>query len=213
MEVLEQYVREDYDNYEVPGIQSFELDSRTFQSVSDTESPRGILAICGIPHDPHIEFDATDWVLVADEVADPGNLGTLIRSAEAAGVTAVVLCGSTVDPWSPKVVRASAGAVFHVPIVQDTSLVETGARGVKLFATTSHESIGSQLPISIYEADLTGCVGVVVGNEAHGISENAPVHQWVTIPHVGRAESLNVAMAGTVALMHVARHRSQGEGK
>lgn len=154
-----------------------------------------------------VDFSSRDWVLVADEVSDPGNLGTLIRSAEAAGVSAVVLSGSTVDPWSPKVVRSSAGAVFHVPILQGVTLNDVRAMGLRLLGTTSHEDIGSTTPVSIYDVDVTGAIGVVVGNEAQGLSVDAPVDEWITIPHVGRSESLNVAMAGTVALLHVAHAR------
>lgn len=211
--VVEQYVREEYDNYVAPGAPIFELDSRTFQSVSDTESPRGILAVCDMVASVDIEFDDDAWALVVDEVSDPGNLGTLIRSAEAAGVTAIVLSGSTVDPWSPKVVRASAGAVFHVPLLHDASLGDVRVRGIRLLGTTSHEAIGSAKSVSLYDADLSGAIGIVVGNEAHGLPDDAPVDGWITIPHVGRSESLNVAMAGTVALMHVARMRDRDGDK
>lgn len=211
--VVEQYVREDYNDYEAPRVTTFEMESRTFQSVSDTESPRGILAVCQMPSTDDISFDENDWVLVADEVSDPGNLGTLIRSAEAAGVSAVVLSGSTVDPWSPKVVRASAGAVFHVPLLQVDSLNDARAHDIRLLGTTSHVAIGSAMPISLYDADVSGTVGIVVGNEAHGLATNAPVDTWITIPHVGRSESLNVAMAGTVALMHIARMRESSKDK
>ena len=205
-------MREDYDDFVVPQVQTFELDARTFQSVSDTESPRGILAICQIPTQSAVHFSSRDWVLVADEVSDPGNLGTLIRSAEAAGVSAVVLSGSTVDPWSPKVVRSSAGAVFHVPILQVSSLSDVRALGLRLLGTTSHDDIGSTTPVSMYDVDVTGAIAVVVGNEAHGLPVDAPVDEWITIPHVGRSESLNVAMAGTVALLHIA-HVRQNNGE
>lgn len=205
-------MREDYDNFVVPQVQTFELDARTFQSVSDTESPRGILAICQMPTQGAVDFSPRDWVLVADEVSDPGNLGTLIRSAEAAGVSAVVLSGSTVDPWSPKVVRSSAGAVFHVPILHVSSLSDVRALGLRLLGTTSHDDIGSTTPVSMYDVDVTGAIAVVVGNEAHGLAVDAPVDEWITIPHVGRSESLNVAMAGTVALLHIA-HVRQNNGE
>jgi len=164
--------------------------------------------VCEMAPSVDVVFDETTWALVVDEVSDPGNLGTLIRSAEAAGVTAIVLSGSTVDPWSPKVVRSSAGAVFHVPLLHDASLDDVRARGIRLLGTTSHDTIGSFVPVSLYDIDLSGALGIVVGNEAHGLPENAPVDQWITIPHLGRSESLNVAMAGTVALMHIARMRA-----
>jgi TrmH family RNA methyltransferase len=205
--VREQYVRDDYSDYEAP-VDSFELDTKTFSSVSDTESPRGILAVCSIPDAGPLVCEGNDWLLVLHEVSDPGNMGTLVRSAEAAGARGVVLVGSTVDPWSPKVVRASAGAVFHVPVWQIDSLSVLRDNGVRLIGTTSHDSLSASSPESLYAADLSGCIGIVLGNEAHGLPADADVDSWVTIEHRGRAESLNVAMAGTVMAMHVSRLRS-----
>lgn len=208
--VREQYVRNDYFDYEAP-VESFELDAKTFASVSDTESPRGILAVCNIPDAGSLRCGADEWLLVLHEVSDPGNMGTLVRSAEAGGARGVVLVGSTVDPWSPKVVRASAGAIFHVPVWQVESLSAVREVGVRLIGTTSHDSLSASSPESLYSADLSGCVGIVLGNEAHGLPADAEVDSWVTIEHQGRAESLNVAMAGTVMAMHISRVRS-GQG-
>ena len=200
-------MRDDYSEYEAP-IDSFELDAKTFVSVSDTESPRGILAVCGIPDAGTLRCEGDDWLLVLHEVSDPGNMGTLIRSAEAAGARGVVLVGSTVDPWSPKVVRASAGAVFHVPVWQIDSLTALRNAGVRVIGTTSHDSLSASAPESLYSADLSGVIGIVLGNEAHGLPADADVDSWITIEHRGRAESLNVAMAGTVMAMHISHIRT-----
>jgi TrmH family RNA methyltransferase len=208
LRVVEQYVRDDYNDYMAP-FDVFELDSRTFNSVSDTESPRGILAVCAIPDAGPMQFGINDWLVVLHEVSDPGNLGTLIRSSEAAGARGVVLVGAAVDPWSPKVVRASAGAVFHVPVWQVDSLSVIREAGVRLLGTTSHDSLGVSQPESLYDADLSGCVGIVLGNEAHGLASDADVDGWITIHHLGRSESLNVAMAGTVMAMHISRLRNE----
>jgi TrmH family RNA methyltransferase len=210
LRIVEQYVRDDYDDYVAP-IDVYELDSRTFNSVSDTESPRGILVVCAMPDAGPMSFTPHDWLLVLHEVSDPGNLGTLTRTAEAAGARGVVLVGATVDPWSPKVVRASAGAVFHVPVWQVDSLSVLRDAGVRLLGTTSHDSLGASQPESLYDADLSGCVGIVLGNEAHGLAPDADVDMWVTIHHMGRSESMNVAMAGTVMAMHISRTRNEGE--
>ena len=208
LDIREQYVREDYEDYEAP-IDTHELDAKTFNSVADTDSPRGILAVCAIPDAGSMSFDDSDWLLVLHEVSDPGNLGTLVRSAEAAGATGVVLVGNTVDPWSPKTVRASAGAIFHVPIWQVDSLETLSAVGVRLLGTTSHDSLGVSHPESVYDADVSGLIGIVLGNEAHGLPADIAVDSWITIEHAGRSESLNVAMAGTVLAMHVARSREE----
>jgi TrmH family RNA methyltransferase len=206
--ILEQYVRENYDGYLAP-LDAFELDTKTFNAVCDTESPRGILLVCAMPDSGAMTFTHQDWLLVLHEVSDPGNLGTLMRTAEAAGARGVVLVGSTVDPWSPKVVRASAGAVFHVPVWQIDSLQVLSDAGVRLIGTTSHDSLGVSHIESVYESDLDGLLGIVLGNEAHGLPADAEVDSWVTVEHVGRSESLNVAMAGTVIAMQVARHRAR----
>lgn len=209
MRILEQYVRDDYDGYVAP-LDAYELDAKTFNSVCDTESPRGILVVCAIPDAGAMSFTNDDWLLVLHEVSDPGNLGTLMRTAEAAGARGVVLVGSTVDPWSPKVVRASAGAVFHVPVWQVDTLNVLSESGVRLLGTTSHDSLGVSHLESVYDADVSGLIGIVLGNEAHGLPSDADVDSWVTVEHVGRSESLNVAMAGTVIAMHVARCRNNG---
>ena len=96
-----------------------------------------------------------------------------------------------------------------MPVHHVETLADARDFGLRLLGTTSHEQIAGIDPTSIYEADLSGCVGIVVGNEAHGISPHAPIDTWVTIPHVGRSESLNVAMAGTVAMMHIAHVRGE----
>jgi TrmH family RNA methyltransferase len=206
-EILEQYVRADYFEFMAPDMQTHELEVHTFNSVSNTDSPRGVLAVCRIPEQSAVAFGSNDWLLVLHEVSDPGNLGTLVRSAEAAGAAGVVLVGSTVDPWSPKVLRASAGSMFHVPMWQVNSLEDLRDVGVRLLGTTSHTNGVAGGAVSLYEADFSGCVGVVVGNEAHGLDPSAPVDQWLTIPHVGRSESLNVAMAGTVIAMQISHAR------
>ena len=166
------------------------------------------MAVCEMPAGRPLTFLQSDWLLVLVEVADPGNLGTLVRSAEAAGASGVVLVGSTVDPWSPKVLRASAGAMLHVPIWQIDSLDQLQMAGVRLLGTTSHDDRDGMNPVSVYDADLTGLFGIVMGNESRGLDPESHVDSWVTVPQVGRSESLNVAMAGTVIAMHIAHARS-----
>lgn len=205
--LVDQFVRDDYDGYEVPGVYTHVLDERTFNSVSDTDSPRGIMAVCEMPAGRPLSFLASDWLMVLVEVSDPGNLGTLVRSCEAAGASGVVLVGSTVDPWSPKVLRASAGAMLHVPVWQIDSLDQLQMAGVRLLGTTSHDDQDNMNPVSIYDADLSGLLGIVMGNESRGLDPESHVDEWITVPQMGRSESLNVAMAGTVIAMHVANTR------
>ncbi len=140
------------------------------------------------------------FVLVADRLADPGNAGTIVRTAEAAGADAVALTAGSVDPYNPKVLRASAGSIFRVPVVE-LDLADLRAAGLRLVATSSHHGV-------VYTAaDLRRPVAVVLGNEAHGLPAHAPVDDWVTIPQHGEIESINVAMAATVLAFEVARQR------
>lgn len=203
MDIREVYVREGEDAPQCVRSVPYVLDARTFDSVNDTVSPQGVLAVCAVPSQHPVEVSSTTWFVVADGVSDPGNLGTIIRSAEAAGADGVFVTGDAVDVWSPKTVRASAGAVFHVPVRTAHGLDELRAIGLRLLGTTSHGSA-----VDMRSADFGGPLAVVLGNEAHGLSPDAPVDGWVRVPHAGRAESLNVAMAATVLAMHVGWSRS-----
>ena len=174
------------------------LGSGVLERVATTERPQPNLAIVAIPEAPGL---TGDFVVVADHLSDPGNLGTVLRSAEAAGVDAAVLTAGSVDPFNPKVVRASAGALFHVPIVW-ASLAEIAGAGYRLIGTSSHQGAAH------VDADWSGKLAIVLGNEAHGLPDDAAVDDWVRIVHRGRSESLNVAMAATVLLFEAARQRA-----
>jgi TrmH family RNA methyltransferase len=116
------------------------------------------------------------------------------------------LGSGTVDPFNPKVVRASAGALFHVPVVEGASLAEVKALGYRVLATSSHEQVDSR---GLDDADLAGPVCIVLGSEAHGVAPEhvASIDGWIRIDHMGRAESLNVAMAATIISYEMARRR------
>ncbi len=174
------------------------LAPNVIERVATTESPRPLLAVV---HQRRLDVPtAPTFVLVAHQLGDPGNAGTIIRSAEAAGAEAVVLTPGSVDATNPKVVRASAGSLFRIAVVEQT-LEQVAALGVRVLGTSSHRGA------AYTDVDLRGPLAVVVGNEAHGLPEDAPVDEWITIPHGGPAESLNVAMAATVLAFEVARQR------
>jgi RNA methyltransferase, TrmH family len=179
----------------------FEFAPNVIERVASTEAPQPVLAVVRqrlskLPPAP-------TFVLVGDRLADPGNAGTIIRSAEAAGADAVVFTAGSVDQYNSKVVRASAGSLFRVPVLF-VELGELRSAGLAVLATSSHRGV------AYTETDLRGPVAVVVGNEAQGINDDAAVDDWITIPHAGAAESLNVAMAATVIAFEVARQRRQG---
>lgn len=182
------------------------LDDGVAERVSDTATPTGLFAIVRTPpRDATTELAHAGFVVACDRVADPGNLGTILRSAEAAGADLVVTTPGTVDPTSPKVVRSSAGALFHVPLVT-ASLPEAAAAGLRIVGTSSHRGDDH------VEADWSGRIAVVVGNEAHGLDDETAVSSWVRIAHAGRAESLNVAMAATLVVFAAARARRDVPG-
>ena len=183
------------------------LQRGVLERVADTVTPQPVLAVCrsvDVPLDAVL--DAT-FVVVCVDVQDPGNAGTILRSAEAAGAGAVLFAGSSVDPTNPKAVRASAGSVFHVGVVSGVDaidvLVELGRRGLRrLGADARHGD-------AVDAVDLTVPVALVLGNEAHGLPSDldAVLDGRVTIPMAGRAESLNVGMAASVMCFEVARQR------
>ena len=180
------------------------LDARTFDSVNDTVSPQGVIAVCALPPQGEPRTGEGDWYVVAHGLSDPGNLGTVIRSAEAAGASGVVVTPGTVDAWSPKTVRSTAGGIFRVPVHHVAGLPDLRAMGVRLIGTTSHDDA-----TPMHDADFGGCMAIVLGNEAHGLDRDEPVDCWVRIPHAGRAESLNVAMAASVLALHAAHVRGR----
>jgi TrmH family RNA methyltransferase len=203
----------------------FHLAPGVLERVSSTQSAQGNLAVVTMPdsisnsvgsnsvgsNSAGSGLEGFDFLLVADRISDPGNLGTLLRSAEAAGVDAVVLTPDSVDVFNPKVVRSTAGALFHIP-VRHLDLQAVRQAGFTLIGTSSH------LGVPHTEMDWSGRIALVLGNEAHGVNDygvhdpdgdSAPIMtEWVRIQHHGRAESLNVAMAGTVLCFEAARQRS-----
>ncbi|MFC5469968.1 TrmH family RNA methyltransferase [Cohnella suwonensis] len=176
---------------------------------SETGTPQPIFAVA-LKRPPSAEalFGAGDRGLVValDGVQDPGNVGTIVRSAAASGATAVVLGKGTVDLYNPKTIRATMGALFHVPVLEadlQDLLPEAAARGASVVGTSL------QAARSCYDYDFRRNVWLVFGNEGAGMSEavSAFAHANVIIPMTGRAESLNVAMAATVLLFEAQRQR------
>ncbi len=197
----------------VPGaVEVIRLSEDVFASAVETRSPQGVAALVTPPVwaiDDMLRA-ASPLLLVAAGVQDPGNLGTLVRSAEAFGATGVLLTPGTVSVWNGKSMRASAGSVFRVPVVRCdvADLRDLRARGVALLATVGSGS--GVWPIrEIGEADLARPVGVLVGNEGAGLAEEwlRMADECITIPCPGPVESLNVAVAGSIVLFEASRQR------
>ncbi|MEO6458408.1 MAG: RNA methyltransferase, partial [Chloroflexia bacterium] len=189
-----------------------EATERAIEAASDTPHPQGIVAAFRFRSlDAPLTSSGTALGVVCDAVQDPGNLGTLLRSAEAAGAIGVWLTPGCVDPYSPKVVRAAMGAHFRLPIFSSTwpeipvELEKLGIPTTNLYATEAD----ADTPYD--EVDWTSPSALVVSNEAHGLSQEAreavKSARFISIPMSGNTESLNSAIAGSVILFEAARQR------
>lgn len=179
----------------------------TLKGLSDTATPQGVLAVAEIPR-PRLEAlspTGVSVILVLHGVQDPGNLGTLARSAAAFGCAALVCLPGTVDPWNGKAVRASAGALFRLPVVQTAAEALAGWLGRHGFLLLGADAGGA--PIG--DDPAGGRVALMVGNEGAGLDEAA--RSWcdrlVSVPMPGGTESLNVAVAGGILLYELMRGR------
>jgi TrmH family RNA methyltransferase len=178
------------------------------ESLSDTTTPQGVVAVVTMGDVAVDELDAdAALVLVLDKIRDPGNAGTLVRCAAAAGAGAVVFTSGSVDPYSPKAARAAAGALFRVAVARSAdlapALTELRRRGFLLVGTDA----GARSPYD--EVDYTRPVAFVVGNEAWGIPEEdrSLLDEVGGIPMPGDAESLNAGIAGALLLFEAVRQR------
>lgn len=194
------------------GVPILELEAGALARVVDAATPQPIAAIAPIPVVPLAEAVAAAGragapLVVVVDVQDPGNVGALLRSAEASGAAAFVAAGVSADPFGPKAVRASAGAVFHLPVAvtDDTGQVlrELAAADLDVVATDASG------PVAVTDADLSGAVALLFGNEAEGLGDRLEVvDHVVAVPIAGRAESLNVAAAGAVVCFEAHRQRA-----
>ena len=194
-------------------VETLLLPDKLFDSVVPSETPQGVAALVRLK-----EFSLTDVlerlqvgpVIVVMGLQDPGNLGTIVRSAEAFGSAGVVLGAGTVSPLNAKVVRASAGSIFRHPVVSAKASAEIEdlshrlrKAGVRLIATSSHKGT------LINQAGLSQPAAIFIGSEGSGLTKNlmAQVDELVRVPHTPQVESLNAGVAGSIVLYEAARQR------
>jgi TrmH family RNA methyltransferase len=183
----------------------FDVNAAAMERLSSTASPPPCVAIFEQPKQP--KMLKGEWVLVLDGLQDPGNLGTLLRSAVAFGVDSVVLAGDCVEAYSPKVIRSSAGLVFALPVlaVAQADLSGLFSDDWRIYTTT-----GDPRAQSYRAVDYAGRCALVLGNEGRGVSADLfagrPL-EALTIPMAGRVESLNVAVSGAIILAEAAARR------
>lgn len=189
------------------------IDRRAAELLSETVTPQGIVAVCEFV-DVRLEqaiLPDTRLVAVLVDVSDPGNAGTVLRTADAAGVDAVIFAGEAVDPHNGKCVRASAGSLFHLPVARGTlDDVLAACRGAGLRITTTDGVSGQDLTET---SDLGGARAWLFGSEAHGLPPEviAGADERLRVPIYGDAESLNLATAASVCLYAAAMDR-RGDG-
>ena len=180
-----------------------------FRRISDVETPQGILAVCEQQrHTPEdLLHGENPLILLLDEMQDPGNLGTALRLADAAGADGVILSKGSADAYNPKALRAAAGSALHVPFASDCDMASVipmlQARNIAVYAAMPHVDT---LP---YALDLTKGTAFLIGNEARGLSPEtaALADAQVTLPMPGRAESLNAATACGILVYEAVRQR------
>jgi TrmH family RNA methyltransferase len=193
---------------EKKGANIFAVAEHVLTRMTDTEAPQGIAAVVSYEISSIDALPSRDKPLyaVVDGIQEPGNLGTIIRTADAAGVDAVILLEGTCDVFIPKVIRATAGSIFHIPIAR--AQAETFVKWLRnmkiILAATSADA-----QKSVFDAELDGPVAFAFGNEARGVSNmiRDAADLSLKIPIYGRAESMNVAISAAVCLYEAARQR------
>lgn len=189
----------------MPDTPLTQFSDNLFAELSDLKTPSGILALIDIPT-AAVTPAQSKFCLLLEDIQDPGNVGSILRSAAGAGCDAVYLSKNCVDVWSPKVLRAAMGGHFALDVYESADLLHVSKTlPGKLFATSPHAKI------NLYQANLRGDCAFAIGNEGAGLSQDllTAAHQLVSIPMHGKTESLNVAAATAVCLFEAARQHSQ----
>ena len=189
-------------------IKTYALPDRLFKAISDTESPQGILAVIKARHRNINQLPTEGNLLVILEtLQDPGNMGTIIRTADAAGFTGIIVSQGCVDVYNPKVLRSTMGSIFHIPLFFSDNLGETiqilKSKGSKIYA--AHLKGTS----NYFQLDMHNDTAIIIGNESKGISAEiaALADELVKIPMIGKAESLNASVAAALLMYESVRQR------
>ena len=200
-----------YDLSVFNSIKMFRLAPRIFDYVSETVTPQGIIAVCRMMEIgfSDIELDETSLVVVCENLQDPGNAGTIIRTADASGAKAVIMAKGSVDIYNPKVVRSVMSSLFSIKVINNKNMDS-------VFGFLKNNDICpvagalSKNSVDLFESDLKGRCAILIGNEGNGLSEETikRCSKTVTIPMIGGAESLNASTAAAIMMYeHVRQNR------
>ncbi|MDW7675284.1 MAG: RNA methyltransferase [Bacillota bacterium] len=195
-------------SFETNKIPMAVVEKKLFLELCETDTPQGIIGIARKqPNDTSgFEMDVPKVILILNNIQDPGNLGTLIRTADAAGITNLILTKGTVDPYNGKVLRSAMGSHFHlkIQVVENEMELIAQLKADKVQIAVAHMGAA----VSLYDANLTAYpLALVLGNEANGPTANwlGAADYFIKIPILGKAESLNVSIAGAVILYEIVR--------
>jgi len=195
-------------NKEIADLSAFnvvDVSDEVMKEMSETITPQGILAVCTIPQVTldSIQLNSSRRFIYLSEVQDPGNAGTILRSADAFAMDAVITSPGSVDMYSPKVVRSTAGSLWHIPVFESVALGEVLAMGINAF------SLGAAGSMNLSQYQMSGDTLAVFGNEARGLStgQNVDSIDVVSIPMPGNAESLNLSAAASIVMYHLSNMR------
>jgi TrmH family RNA methyltransferase len=182
-----------------------DVSDEVMKEMSETITPQGILAICTIPQRnlSSTTLDGSRRFIYLSEVQDPGNAGTILRSADAFAMDAVITSPGSVDMYSPKVVRSTAGSLWHIPVFESIAIDEVLALGISAI------SLGAGGAKELSQYQKSGDIVAVFGNEARGLStgQNVDSIDVVSIPMPGNAESLNLSAAASIVMYHLSNMR------
>lgn len=189
-------------------VSCYLIPDRLFNELSDTDTPQGVLGMIQMKQYTLGEVMVGDCMfLILDSLQDPGNMGTIIRTADAAGFTAVLVLKGCVDIYNPKVLRSTMGSIFHIPVIYiekaEECFQELISCGLNIYAAHLDGTI------NYFELDLRKNIALVVGNEANGISNEIALlaHKLIRIPMIGRSESLNASIAAGILMYESVRQR------
>lgn len=202
-------IREDFKiDFDTKNTKIVTISNKIFNDISDVKTPQGILAVIKKNQNNQIETNQ-EYILALDSLQDPGNMGTIIRTADSANINQIIINKTTVDPYSPKVIRSTMGAIYRTNIIEvedlKTTLKEMKSKGFQIITTDLKATQ------SIYDINYNNKTVVVIGNEANGVSQEILqiADKKVIIPMLGNTESLNASIAASIMIYEYVRQKIQ----
>lgn len=202
-------IREDFKiDFDTKKMKIVTISNKIFNDISDVKTPQGILAVIKKNQNNQIETNS-DYILALDSLQDPGNMGTIIRTADSANINQIIINKTTVDPYSPKVIRSTMGAIYRTNIIEvedlKATLKEMKLKGFQIITTDLKATQ------SIYDINYNNKTVVVIGNEANGVSQEIlqTADKKVIIPMLGKTESLNASIAASIMIYEYVRQKIQ----